>query len=420
MKKILLISYLLSFSILSNAGGNTPYPIAPPMISYWAQCWMTVTAVSFGPKAQADIDQIKLTFDTALSIPLQKAIDVGTQQIVNAHANAASNVIKTLAINYSNNAESAHKMDMDMLDGELAFMQNLTEAEIKHKNKGFFTDGNGNDGVVIKESNSFEYAKTLCNRNKIMTQISGSDAKQSDANKLISSTKKAESENSQILSVEGIQNEIQKEHFEKYCTEEYYNENLCEEIAVYPLGDINASKLLFPDGTGRIDLNDDGIFKTQLTFNSAEELVAKDFVRNLIFANPTRKPTTEEQGNISKSDFIIAYNRKYSALNMANYSFELAINNRKAKTLSETGTPLSTYDLYRYQIDNTMSSDAKLTIENSKKKGVDFMIYSAMLVENKLELERSLQQERIENLIAAINSAKINNYNNINYLNSIK
>lgn len=416
--KILFLSFFFLISNKSFSGGNTPFPIAPPMISYWAQCWATVTATTLGPKAQMSIDQIKTTFDTALSIPLQKTLDISTQRIVEAHTNSSSNIIKTLAINYSNQAESNHKMQMDMMDGELAFMQSLAEAEIMHENKGFFSDSNGLDGNVNTNSDSFKYAKTLCTRNKIMKQISGTEAKKEKTDEIALSGKKIETSSSQILSVEGFQNEIQKNHFENYCTEEYYNSDLCEEVSEYPLGDISATKFLFPDGTGVIDVNENGMFKSILTYNEKEKDVARDFIRNLIYYNPTRKPTIEEDKNNSKSEFILAYKRKYAALNIANYSFEIAYSNRLPKTTTSTGMPLSTYDLYRYQMENTFNADTKLSIQNSKKKGVEFMIYSAMLVENKLELERNLQQERIENLISLINAARINRSQNLEELES--
>lgn len=416
--KIIVFSLFLLFSLKSFGGANTPFPIAPPMISYWAQCWATVTATTLGPKAQMSINQIKTTFDTALSIPLQKTIDLSTQRIVEAHTNSSANIIKTLAINYSNQAESKHKMQMDMMDGELAFMQSLAESEIMHENKGFFSDSNGLDGNIDTNSDSFNYAKTLCTRNKIMKQVSSSEKQIEKSNEIAKNSKKTETDNSQILSVEGFQNEIQKNHFEKYCTEEYYDSNLCDEPSEYPLGDISATKFLFPDGNGMIDVNENGMFKTNLTYNEKEQEIARDFIRNIIFYNPTRKPTIEEEKNNSKSEFILAYKRKYSALNIANYSFELAYSNRIPKTLSQSGMSLSTYDLYRYQMENTFNPDSKLSIQNSKKKGVEFMIYSAMLVENKLELERSLQQERIENLISLINAARINRNDNLIELES--
>lgn len=416
----LILVVLFSFAGKANAGANTPLPLPAPGFSYWAQCWVSVTATSFGPLAQLDIDSISLTFDTALSIPLQLAIDMGTMDLIKAHGNSSNSIIKTLATNYSNGAEADHKMAMDMMDGELAFMQSLAESEMKHDSKGFFTDGNGEGGEIVTESDSYSYAKTLCTRNKIMKQVSGPASREKDSNALSESSKKDESENSKILSVAGFKNALQKNHYDKYCSQTEYEAELCEEVAIYPLGDINASNFLFPEGSAKTDFGDNGMFSTQFTYNPDEINTAEDFVKNIVWATPTRKPTLAEMKNTSKSEFVMSYNQKYAALNMANYSFKLAIEKRKAKTTNEQGTPLSTYDLFRYQMENTMSSDAKLTIQNSKKKGVDFMLYSAMLVENKLELERMQQQERIENLLAAINAAKVNKESNLNNLESMR
>lgn len=423
MKKI--IASLLIFSIglfnSSSFAANSSIELNSNVtLTFWQQCWTTITGVNLGPSAQQTLFDVEKEYTINFAVPFIAEIQKQSSLKIQAAGSANKSVILTLVKNHQDIAAAKHKMEMSTLDSEMAFMESLAEAEIKNQHKGFFTDGNGEDGTLIKNSNSYKYAAAQCTRSKIMKSVASTESRKDDANQLSESTKSQETENSKVLSVEGFQNILQKNHFEKYCSETEHEGGLCEDSAKYPLGDINATKFLFPEGTGSMDVNEDGFFKTRYTYNPDEIEVSKDFIKNIIFATPTRKPTISEQKRSSKAEFVLAYNRKYAALNLANYSFQLAHEKRIAKTSNKEGTPMSHYDMYRYQMENTLSADGKLAVQNAKKKGVDFMVYSAMLVENNLELERMKQQERIENLLSAINAARINNPISINALNSLK
>jgi hypothetical protein len=420
--KLLLASIIVCLSFNTNSSSNVESPGVGPYISfsYWQQCWVSVTGESFGPEATLTINKIGLEYSRNFAIPLVQAINEETQLRMNSASADNKSLIFTIVNNQEMMAAAKHKMEMSTLDSEMAFLENLAEAEIKNKHKGFFSDGNGEGGFLIKDSNSYKFAEVQCTRSKIMKSVASTESRKSNANNLSVATKEQETKNSKILSVDGFKSLLQKNHFEKYCSESEYEAALCEEQSEFPLGDLNATNFLFPSGIGSMDINEDGFFQTRYTYNQDEIEVSKDFITNIVFANPTRKPTISEQKNTSKAEFIVAYNGKYSALNLANYSFQMAHEKRIAKTTNKEGTPLSSYDLYRYQMENTLSSDAKLAVSNAKKKGVDFMVYSAMLVENNLELERLMQQERIEVLLAAINAAKINKSETINRLKSLK
>jgi hypothetical protein len=420
--KLLFVSIIMCLSFNTNSSGNAEYPGGKPLLTmtYWQQCWMSVTGESFGPEATLTINKIGIEYGRNFAVPLVQTIQEEARLRVNSANTDIQSLIFSITKNQEMMAASKHKIEMSTLDSEMAFLENLAEAEIKNKHKGFFSDGNGEGDFLIKNSNSYKFAEIQCTRSKIMKSVASTESRKSNADKLSVSAKKQETKNSKILSVDGFKSVLQKNHFEKYCSETEYEASLCEEQSEFPLGDINATNFLFPSGIGSMDINEDGFFQTRYTYNQDEIEVSKDFITNIVFANPTRKPTIAEQKNTSKAEFIVAYNGKYSALNLANYSFQMAHEKRIAKTTNREGTPLSSYDLYRYQMENTLSSDAKLAVSNAKKKGVDFMVYSAMLVENNLELERLMQQERIEVLLAAINAAKINKSATINRLKSLK
>lgn len=420
--KSCLFLIVASFSCQSFSAGNQGVTITPSLATpfYWTTCWFSVTATAFGPDALKNFDDVESNFSNSFATPFKLAIEQQSTDKIMAASSANKAIILTIVQNHQSASESKHKMEMSTLDSEMAFLESLAEADIKNKHKGFFTDGNGEDGTLIKDSNSYKYSEIQCTRDKIMKSVASTKSREKTSQKLSIETKAQETKNSKILSVEGFQNILQKKHFEKYCSIEESEALLCEDESDFPLGDINSTNFLFPEGNGSLDVNDDGFFKTRYTYSQAEEIVAKDFINNVIFAVPTKKPTIAEVKNTSKSEFILAYNRKYSSLNLSNYSFQKAYEKRVAKSTNKEGTPLSSHDLYRYQMENTLSADGKLAVQNSKKKGVDFMVYSAMLVENNLELERLLQQERIEILLAAINAARLNTSSVTNSLNSLK
>lgn len=400
---------------------NIDMMAAGPSMAY-SNCWLTTDVSTFGPAAQTTFDQIDQAFTLAAKTSNTTRTNA-VKDIAIAITNASNRISAAIAGESMSDIQYELIRGKDILAMEMEYARIANRAEINDKNQGFFNDGNGVDPKIEidQESDSWAYSKTLCSRTKIANKTSGAAARAEETATRTAAAKEAEMEQLTVIAENTVWTEIQQNHFNNYCGDNYLINGLCEEVNENtPLGDINAVNFLKPKGSDELTVTNDGVFVTYYTFNKDEMEASKDYIRNLLFYNPTKAPTPDELGRNMKPEFLAAYNRKYASLSLANYSFTNALKNREAIITNEAGIPLSKIDAIRYDVEQSMSGDALTSIESAKKKGVDIMLYSAMLTRNKIEAELLQQEERIELLLAAINAANINDPSSINMLNNLK
>lgn len=420
---------------------------------YWKTCYSTVSVHGFGGEAMKDLDDLKLTFQEKYHVPLLSQLTEASEQKLAIIAGSYQALTQTLSENYSAVLEAQSKMKLEMLEMELDYVRSVQEKKMNEKNQGMFNDDNGKGGLVRADTQSFQYYKSVCKRNKMfaktaspiyqekrnmavnkaiteksveMTKVTG------DTNSIALST--TISHNSNYCSTEELKYEVCTNPDLKLCIEGDEDSGIClistGEIFELTNKDTDAVNLLTPSGfNGSFDINgneleparnkiEDELFNVKETYDENQLKAAEDFASNLIFQPGVKAPTNGDKENFSKKPFVNEYNRYLANLNLANYSFQNAIIARKPITEGEI--KMSEKDIMRYVIHNLKDPDTNAATMASKDKGRELMIFQLLSVNNKLRLDNLGQKNRIESLLATMVANGANSPSELKALNSLK
>ena len=454
---IILPKFTASPSVANPAFGmGSASETMHPKTTFWDACYASVSIQSFGGQALNQWNGLKTIFQNNYNGLLIDALNNANKLKLKTYSKTSAALLASLKQNYQTLNKAKLEIKLTLLDNKLDFVEKIEEQAENEKNYGAFNDGNGDDGIVRTDAQSYKFFKDVCKRNKMFSKTSGAEY---NAKRSSSVNKSTSAASNRVSSVTGSTNEIAtsivKTHASKYCTafDIKYNQcvnpelHLCiendldsgvckgSENVVFEMTDkdTNAINLVKPkgyDGTytfdGAIYDNDkprnrieDELFDVDYTYTPEQYEAANDFSSTLIFQPSVIAPTIEDKETASKADFVSEYNRYLSVLNVANYSFTNAIQSRKDLEL-DGEIPMSERDVLKYLINSFGNPEALIASKTGKKLSSDILKYQLLTIKNKLELEKFEQSERIEVMLAALLAAQVNNPDLINKLNSLK
>lgn len=428
MKKILYTILLPVFALTSNAFAMDYYPT----VSYWGTCWRVVNAEEFIGEAYDDINDIKVVHNMEYHVPVMNQDNENTSELISLYQNNTQQIVGAMGRAYASLAEARATLDKNFLNEKLEYLRHLSEAGVNEDEFGFFNDGNGQNGVINKNTQSYSYFKNACKRNKMFAKITSPSYNVNKSMAIAENVIKGTTQATQNASIASQGASKVKSHFGKWCSKEEIENNLCEteELSVcdnpsgvckggeeFKLsnGDINAANILNPEGWKDHNSIPDELFFTGYTYDEDQEKAAQDFAYNTVYAGSIEAPSVKEKGDPTKAEFVRAYESNLAALNLAHFTFENLMASRKPVTEEGDAVMMSELDVVHYIMHNMKNPDNLATIMSGKAKTMDLAMFTMLTVKNKLEFNRYEQNQRIEALLAAVLAKVSNSPDNLEY-----
>lgn len=390
-----------------------------PTMTYWSTCWRNVTSEDFTKDAFEDIEDIRVTHNLKYHVPVMNQDNENTSEYIKTFENGTKMTVAALGQSYASLAESRSTIGKNLLKDKLEYMRHLTEAGVNEKEFGFFNDGNGVDGVINKNAQSYSYFKNTCKRNKMFAKAGSPEHANQKSNQIATEVIKATTQSTQNGSIASQGKTKISTHFEKWCSREEIQNNLCDTTELTACdnpsgvckageefklvnGDTNAINVLNPEGWKDHNSIPDELFTTKYTYDKDQQEAANDFAYNAVYSGAISAPSVKEKTDASKSGFVTAYNSNLAALNLAHFTFQNLMASRKP--ITEEGDPvmMSELDVIHYIMHNMKDPDNLATVMAGKEKTIDLAMFTMLTVKNKLEFNRYEQNQRIETLLGAI------------------
>jgi hypothetical protein len=434
MKKLLFLALapILIYSNAANAIGMDYFITT----SYWSTCWRVVNAKAFIGQAQTDIEDIKVVHNMQYHVPVMDQDNENTSNLISLYQNDTQQIVAALGQAYSSVAEARATLDKNFMKEKLEYLRHLSEAGVNEDEYGFFNDGNGQNGVINKNTQSYSYFKNACKRNKMFSKITSPSYNVNKSMKLAENVIKGTTQATQNAGVASQGTSKIKSHFSEWCSKEEIESNLCDntELSVcnnpsgvckggeeFKLtnGDMNAANILNPEGWKDHNSIPDELFFTGYTYDEDQLKAAKDFAYNAVYSSAIEAPSVKEKGDPTKAEFVTAYNSNLAALNLAHFTYENLMASRKPITEEGDAIMMSELDVMHYIMHNMKNPDNLATIMSGKEKTMDLAMFTMLTLKNKLEFNRYEQQQRIEALLAAVLAQVANSPSNQSYSRSL-
>lgn len=390
-----------------------------PTPTYWSTCWRNVTNQEFTKDALADVEDIKVVHNMQYHVPVMDQDNENAAEYINTFENGTKNIVGALGKSYAALAESRATIGKNLLTDKLEYLRHLTEAGVNEKEFGFFNDGNGVDGVINKNAQSYSYFKNTCKRNKMFAKAGSTEHNIQKSQDIATEVIKATNQATQNGSIASQGKTKVATHFNKWCSKEEIQNNLCDttELTVcnnpsgvckggeeFKLvnGDTNAVNVLNPEGWKDHNSIPDELFTTKYTYDKDQQEAANDFAYNVVYSGAVSAPSVKEKTDASKAEFVTAYNSNLAALNLAHFTFQNLMASRKPITEEGDSVMMSELDVIHYIMHNMKDPDNLATVMAGKEKTMDLAMFTMLTVKNKLEFNRYEQNQRIETLLGAI------------------
>lgn len=435
MKKIIFPIALLFIAISNNSYANIQDTYIT--VTYWSTCWKNVTATEFTKSAFTDINDIIITHNLKYNVPIMNQDNSNTNDMLNIIQKSSESIISTLNNNYQSMTEARTTLGRNFLKEKLEYIRALEENGLNEDEYGFFNDGNGEDGVINKNTQSYSHYKNLCKRNKMFAKVASPEfniEKSSNISKTVQKATLSATQNSSLAS-QG-RGKIDN-HFGKWCSKEEIIKGLCDTVSLTSCnsesgvckdgeefklsnGDIDSTNVLNPFGFKDKNAIIDELFETKYTYDKDQEDAAKDFAYNIIYAGSIPAPTVKEKEDPSKSEFIQAYQNHLGSLNLAHFTYTSILEMRKPVNDETDEIVVSELDIIHYILHNMKNPDNLTAVMAGKEKGIDLATFIMMTLKNKLEFYKYEQNQRIEGLLAAILAQEATSPDNYIYSEKLK
>jgi len=390
-----------------------------PTVSYWGTCWKNVTSKEFIGQALADINDIKVVHNMEYHVPVMNQDNKNTQDFIALYNNDTQQIVAALGQSYASLAEARATTDKGLLTEKMEYMRHLAEAGVNEEDFGFFNDGNGEDGVINKNTQSYSYYKNTCKRNKMFMKASSPAYNIQKSMVIAKEVSKGTNQATQNGSMASQGKGKIDNHFNNWCSKEEIESGICntQELSLcgsesgvckngeeFKLvnGDENVVNVLNPEGWKDHNSIPDELFNTQYTYDEDQEKAAKDYAYNAVYSGSIPAPSVKEKSDTTKAEFVYAYNSNLAALNLAHFTFENLMASRKPITEEGDEVMMSELDVMHYIMHNMKNPDNLATIMSGKEKNIDLAMFTMLTLKNKLEFNKYEQNQRIETLMGAI------------------
>lgn len=405
--KILAASTILLFSGKMYASGVYPgpaYVATPP--NYITYCQNEIFVKSFLPTAMVQFELTEEVLTNVLYVPLKTTIETLLLQTSQTVVNSLNKLNTELA-----------NIKMEESEERLAAQKRVSEDRIKEKQIYDQKLSQQQNQLFLGTSPDLEkeYFRQICNENKVREQTQSPKSKEKKIMRIASQVENTLKTQQTATSLESSMRDQIKRSRERYCSEEEFTSGLCPEVSEIPNGDVNAAIFFNPLGSSDpLDITTN----TNYTYNEIESLVANDFISNVVGIYPISSPTIEELQNPRKQEFVALYNMYLSAITLVKQVLQESYERRMP--VDDFDNSVSYLDYLEQQVKDITSNKNMLLFANASKSGKQAKMYSAMAVNNKLNLDLYELTERSKLLDAAILSLKENDHSNLNYMKNRK
>lgn len=431
--KITALSALLFSQVSYGAGAVLFYPT----LTYWTTCWMNVTAEEFAGDALAEIEDIKVVHNMEYHVPVMNQDNANTNDKLNVLQKSTEAMIATLNQSYQSLSEARTTLDKNLFKEKMEYLRALEEEGMNDEAMGFFNDGNGVDGVINKNTQSYSHYKNLCKRNKMFAKVASPEFQIEKSMKIAETVQKASSGATQNSSLASQGKGKIESHFSKWCSKEEIQTGLCDTVELTVCGspsgvckdgeefklangDIDSTNVINPIGVKDKNAIIDELFETKYTYDEDQEKAAKDFAYNLVYSGSVPAPTVKEKEDPSKSEFVQAYQNHLASLNLAHFTYANIVEMRKPVNDENDPIVVSELDVIHYILHNMKNPDNLSTVMAGKEKGIDLAMFIMLSLKNKLEFYKYEQNQRIEGLLAGILAQEATSPDNFKYAEELK
>lgn len=400
--------------------------------TYWSTCWKNVYSEEFIGEAYADINEIKIVHNMDYHVPVMNQDNANTNDKINVIQKSTESLIATLNQSYQSLSEARTTLDKNLFKEKMEYIRALEEEGLNEEEFGFFNDGNGKDGKINKNTQSYSHYKNLCKRNKMFAKVASPQFNSQKSMNIASNVQKASLQATQNSSLASQGKTKIASHFSKWCSLDEVKDGLCDtneltacnsptglckggEEFKLPNGDIDSTNLMNPFGVKDKNAIIDELFETKYTYDEDQEKAAKDFAYNIIYSGSIQAPTVKEKEDLSKAEFVQAYQNHLANLNLAHFTYSNIVEMRKPVNDLNDPVVVSELDIIHYILHNMKNPDNLSTIMAGKEKGIDLAMFIMLSLKNKLEFYKYEQNQRIEGLLAAILAQEATSPNNFRY-----
>lgn len=396
MRAYFCISFCVaSFFIHSTASAAVTYATCPTLAP--------LPITSFTPAAMVPIQNAQRMFDAGMNVTIKNAVTFAATTQVNAINSSFNNLIEnTIKI-----SRSQHEQEMEV-EKQFARIKQAYDSHLKQQLESskalafpsdpavaaLKADGSAPGGGSTS-SPMFKLAQNMCNVAK-MNEFARSEQSKDKITKSINRrNQKIVASIEAVANVSMVAKQSVDMHYELFCSQEDFNNGLCETVSVAPNADISAFNFLYPSGYRGENTG----YQTMYTYSPVESLAAYNYIKLLSGTLYITPPTETERKDGSKVLFSTVHKQATSALSMASdVMLEIA---QLREPLNKEGTRMSFMDTMAYQIEKSADPATRRISASAASSGKMLDTQKQIAINNQLRLLLLKQRDAQRRLMAA-------------------
>lgn len=396
IKYALPVTLALLFAVEANAAGVT-YANCPTLAP--------LPVTNFMPGAMIPIKNTQLAFETGMNVTIKTAVTfAATTQLTSVTSSFNTLIENTIKLSRSQH-EQEIQIEKQFERIKQAYHGHLTSQVQAAKNVAFPGDPAVNpnkpsaDGSAapptVQNSPTMTFARSMCTMAKMNQYADSTESKDKVIRSVNRRNQKIVASIEAVSNVSMVAKQTVDLHYEMFCTQDEFNNALCDSASVAPNADLSAFNFLYPSGYR----GDNPDFQTMYTYSPVESLAAYQYIRHITGNLYTTPPTETEKRDGTKVLFAGVHRQATSALSMA--SDVLLEITQLREPINKVGLPMSPMDVLSYHIEKSSDPNERRTATSASDSGKMLEIRKQMAVNNQLRLLLLKQKDAQRRLQAA-------------------
>jgi hypothetical protein len=378
-----LVALVGSVMFSSNANAIITYFNCPTL--------SPLPVTSFMPGAMAPILTAENAFEVGMNVTVMTSIQTSGTLQRQAISSGFVSLMQSMVSNNQTMVKQEMEIERQFSELKESYKANLQKTKIETQNQIFPSDTVFDPEVtptlndVNVASPTYKFVQQLCTSAKMTQMANSSVATKQNAIDINRRAQKIESSLVAVSSVNAVAKQNVDFHYDLFCSEDDFNNGLCEYESTAPNADISAFNFFYPAGyrTENALLTSD--YATMYTYSPVESLASYQFIKTVsgnLFVSP---PTQTDIKSSSKYAFVGAYKQAQAALNLASATLlELA---QLREPLNNEGVIMSKLDVLNYQVMKGSEPDLTTSVRSASSSGKALELQKQMAVGTQLRLE---------------------------------
>jgi hypothetical protein len=405
MKQIIFAVVAMFISLNSNAA--VTYLNCPTL--------SPLPIVAFESAAMIPIDNVEITFDTAMNVTIMSAVKSSNLLQMQAITDSYTAIMKQYVTSSRNKVKDMMEYDQKMFDLKMSYLGELSVNKSRVDVSLFPSDpinhesANTENAASTPGTATFTYLQTMCSMAKMNKKAFDAEKQEIVNLRKTSRNIQITDQLTQVQSASVASKQLVDFHYDMFCSSTEAAAGICEESLV-PNLDLSAFNLLYPSGYAEDNMAVSVDYMTRYTYNPVESFAAYQYVRNLVGVVQIDPPSNKEKTNPSSARFVGAYNMGISALSLASDSILYSTSLREP--VNGAGVVMSQLDALNYQLNNTSNPNNMIFMKSSSENGVGLAVAQQLAMQNKIHY-LMLKQEDYERILGAAHVAIDSFVNNV-------